>query len=29
MSAMTWGQLMGSLKAFVETGTGAPLYRKE
>ena len=29
MSAMTWGQLMGSLKAFVETGTGAPLYRKD
>jgi uncharacterized protein YndB with AHSA1/START domain len=27
MSAMTWGQLMGSLKTFVETGTGAPLYR--
>ena len=27
-SALTWGQLMGSLKAFVETGTGAPLYRK-
>jgi len=25
---MTWGHLMGSLKAFVETGTGAPLYRK-
>jgi uncharacterized protein YndB with AHSA1/START domain len=29
MSAMTWGQLMGSLKSFVETGTGAPLYHKE
>jgi uncharacterized protein YndB with AHSA1/START domain len=28
MSAMTWGQLIGSLKAFVETGTGAPLYRR-
>ena len=28
MSAMTWGQLMGSLKSFAETGTGAPLYRK-
>jgi uncharacterized protein YndB with AHSA1/START domain len=29
MSAMTWGQLMGSLKAFVETGVGAPLYREQ
>jgi hypothetical protein len=28
MSAMTWGQLTGSLKSFAETGTGAPLYRK-
>jgi len=26
---MTWGQLMGSLKALVETGTGSPLYRKD
>jgi uncharacterized protein YndB with AHSA1/START domain len=28
MSALTWGQLMGSLKSWVETGQGAPLYRK-
>jgi hypothetical protein len=28
MAAMTWGQLMGSLKSCVETGTGAPQYRK-
>jgi uncharacterized protein YndB with AHSA1/START domain len=27
-SALTWAQLMGSLKSFVETGTGAPLFRK-
>lgn len=24
-AALTWGQLMGSLKQYVETGTGAPL----
>ena len=28
MSALTWGQLMGSLAAWVETGRGTPLYRK-
>jgi uncharacterized protein YndB with AHSA1/START domain len=28
MSAMTWGQLMGSLKSFVEIGVGAPLHRR-
>jgi len=27
-AAMTWGQLMVSLKAFVESGAGSPLYRK-
>jgi uncharacterized protein YndB with AHSA1/START domain len=27
-SALTWGQLMTSLKSYVETGTGTPLYRK-
>lgn len=26
-SATTWGHLMWSLKSFVETGAGAPLYR--
>jgi uncharacterized protein YndB with AHSA1/START domain len=28
-AAMTWGQLMTSLKQYVETGTGTPLYRKD
>jgi uncharacterized protein YndB with AHSA1/START domain len=27
-SALTWGLLMESLRSFVETGTGTPLYRK-
>jgi uncharacterized protein YndB with AHSA1/START domain len=27
-SALTWGQLMGSLKSYVEDGAGMPLYRK-
>lgn len=27
-AAMTWGQLMVSLKRFVETGTGQPLFRR-
>lgn len=27
-AAMTWGQLMTSLKQYVETGRGTPLYRK-
>ncbi|MGH3464336.1 MAG: SRPBCC family protein [Kribbellaceae bacterium] len=27
-AAMTWGQLMTSLKQYVETGQGTPLYRK-
>jgi len=28
-AAMTWGQLMTSLKQYVETGEGTPLYRKD
>jgi hypothetical protein len=28
IAAMTWGQLMLSLKEFVETGSGTPLYRR-
>ncbi|GAA1553582.1 SRPBCC domain-containing protein [Kribbella sancticallisti] len=28
-AAMTWGQLMTSLKQYVETGRGTPLYRKD
>jgi len=28
-AAMTWGQLMLSLKQFIETGTGEPLFRRE
>jgi uncharacterized protein YndB with AHSA1/START domain len=28
-AAMTWGQLMVSLKQFVETGTGDPLFRRD
>lgn len=27
-SALTWGQLMGSLKSLVEDGAGMPLHRK-
>ncbi|MCI0687416.1 MAG: SRPBCC domain-containing protein [Sporichthyaceae bacterium] len=27
-SALTWGQLMGTLKAYVETGERQPLFRK-
>ena len=27
-SALTWGLLMESLRSFVETGAGTPLYRK-
>jgi len=27
-AALTWGQLMTSLKSYVETGTGGPLYRR-
>lgn len=27
-SALTWGQLMGSLRSLVEDGAGMPLYRK-
>jgi uncharacterized protein YndB with AHSA1/START domain len=27
-SALTWGALMFSLKSYIETGTGQPLYRE-